>query len=562
MVHEANAPRSSKTREWSPPPHRLNLSMSINECRTMAWAERPMRVRIRHTRKAWEPILAGMPMGSEARLDSASPANTEVEVIVRGQPEPVRRMSLFRDLQTRFQHRGSLFVRTLAVLIVTTTTALGVRAISDPSPWLHLRIGQYLLAGGRFGSPDPWAPFAARPYVPTEWLPAVVGYLTYEQFGLPGIAWLRCAGILAFLSALVWITRLVAHSAIAIVVSFAALLGAYQGLTERPQMLSLIFLALTLGAWWRTTSDLRARWWLVPLTWLWACSHGLWLIGIGLGVLMIVGLLLDRRINLRQSPRLLLVPLASLIAAALTPLGPKLLLAPFTVGNNARTFVGEWQSPTIRQPVTVITLTLIGMVVLAWIRSPRKPEWWQLSLLAASLMFCLVMSRTVAVAAVLVAPLLAQEVQRYVGIRHKPVTRCASLGWFALVLTASVVAMPLAEAVAQHPVGVPDRLSSQLSNLPKGTVVVANGDITGWLLWTAPDLRPVQDLRIEIFSHARAQEFVETMQAGPRWRKFIDESHVTAALLLRGSPLATALQERAQWRETGSDAGYVLLRKP
>jgi len=267
----------------------------------------------------------------------------------------------------------------LVIFLVSATTVLGVRAISDPSPWLHLRIGQYLFAGGRFGLPDPWAPFADKPYVPTEWLPAIIGYLTYEQFGAPGT------------------TRLVAGGAIAAIVAFAALLGAYDGLTERPQMLSLIFLSLTLGAWWRTTSDLHARWWLVPLTWLWACSHGLWLIGIGLGVLMVLGLLLDRRVNVRQSLRLLLVPLASTVATGLTPIGPTLLLAPFTVGNNARIFVGEWLSPTLKQPVTVITLTLIGLVVLAWIRSTRKPEWWRMFLLAASFLSCLLMARTVAV---------------------------------------------------------------------------------------------------------------------------------------------------------------------
>jgi hypothetical protein len=449
-----------------------------------------------------------------------------------------------------------------SVLTVGTATLLGVRAISDPSPWLHLRIGQFLLQGGRFGLPDPWAPFADKPYVPTEWLPSIVGYLTYHQFGPPGIAWLRCAGILAFLTALVWTTRLVAGGFIALIVALAALAGAYDGLTERPQMLSLIFLAVTLGAWWRTTSDLRVRWWLVPLTWLWAMSHGLWPVGIGLGVLMVLGLLLDRRVNVRQSLGMLLVPLTSIVAAGVTPLGPKLLLAPFTVGSNARNFVGEWQSPTMTQPVTVITLILIGLVVLAWIRSSRKPDWWQLGLLAASFLSCLVMARTVAVSAVLVAPLLAQEVQRFVGTHQIPATRRARFGWLSLVLAASVVAMPLAVAVAQNPVGVPEHLSNQLNNLPKGTNVVATGDITGWLLWTAPDLRPVEDLRVEIFSPERVQEFVETMQAGPRWREFIDQSHVTAALLLSDSPLATALQERAGWRAAGSDAGYVLLRKP
>ena len=467
------------------------------------------------------------------------PPNAADVTATRAEPSAARFERVRRLVEGR---RTAL---TASVLTVGTATLFGVRAISDPSPWLHLRIGQFLLGGGRFSLPDPWAPFADKPFVLTEWLPAIVGYLTYHQFGAPGIAWLRCTGILAFLTALVWTTRKVAGGTIAVVVSFVALLGAYDGLTERPQMLSLIFLALTLGAWWRTTSDLRSRWWLVPLTWVWAMSHGLWPVGIGLGVLIVMGLLFDRRVNVRQSLRLLLVPLASLLAAGLTPIGPKLLIAPFTVGSNARSFVGEWQSPTIRQPVTVITLTLIGLVALAWIRSSRKPAWWQLGLLAASSLSCLLMARTVAVAAVLVAPLLAQEVQLYVGSHHTSLTRRACVGWFALMVSASAAAMPLAAAVAQDPVGVPERLASKLNSLPKDTAVIANGDITGWLLWTAPDLRPVEDLRVEIYSREWVQEYVETMQAGPRWRDFIARGNVKVALLLRASPLATALQERA-----------------
>jgi len=142
------------------------------------------------------------------------------------------------------------------------------------------------------------------------------------------------------------------------------------------------------------------------------------------------------------------------------------------------------------------------------------------------------------------------------------VTRWSRHVFLALVLTASVAAIPLAAAVAQHPVGVPERLSGQLNTLPKGTVVIAASDVTGWLLWTAPDLRPVEDMRVEIFSRERIQEYVETMQVGPRWHQFIDKSDVTTALLLSDSPLATALRERAGWRAAGSDAGYVLLEKP
>src|SRR5664280_1809898 len=114
----------------------------------------------------------------------------------------------------------------VATIVVSISVVLGVRPVSDPSPWLHLKVGAFLLDGGRFGLPDPWAPFATRTYVPTEWLPAIVGQETYQAFGMPGIAWLRCAGILGLLCALVWSTRRSASTATSAPVCLIALIGA------------------------------------------------------------------------------------------------------------------------------------------------------------------------------------------------------------------------------------------------------------------------------------------------------------------------------------------------
>ena len=543
-------------RYTSTEPLDLNRRMMVQSS-----AKRTRLVTICHSRAISCLILIAVTQ-NHRRLDPSTPADSKLEVIPHNPTQAPAWMRRYDILLDWIHDRGSLIVSALAVFVVSATTALGVRPISDPSPWLHLRIGQYLLAGGRFGSPDPWAPFATRQYVPTEWLPAIVGYLTYDHFGAPGIAWLRSAGILALLTALVWTTRRAAGAIAAIVASFVALLGAHDGLTERPQLISLVFLVVTLGAWWRTTEDLRPRWWLVPVTWVWACSHGLWLVGIGVGALIACGLASDNRIGRRQLRKLLLVPLASLGAVALTPIGPKLLLAPFTVGSNARDFVGEWQPSTIHQPVTVIALLMIGFVLIAWARSARRPHWWQVGLLVTSLVFAFAMARTVAVAAVLVAPLLAQELQNLFTIRVPRPSRRAQLSWVGLIVAALVISAPLAGAVAQNPQGVPAHLAAQLRQIPSGTRVVATGDVTGWLLWSAPDLKPVEDIRIEVYSPSYVRRYIEAMAAGPAWRGFIQDTGATVALLESESPLATALRERAGWRSVGSDDGYVMLRRP
>jgi hypothetical protein len=451
---------------------------------------------------------------------------------------------------------------TTATIVVSISTVMGVRAVNDPSPWLHLKIGAYLLHGGRFGLPDPWALFATRTYIPTEWLPAIVGQEIYQGFGLPGIAWMRCAGILGLLSALMWSARRSAGALTAALVSLAALVGAYHGLTERPQLVGFVFFAVAIGAWWRTALDLKPRWWLVPMTWLWACCHGLWIVGIGMGLVCIAGLLLDRRLTRTAAARLLAIPLVSLVAAGITPLGPRLLLTPLSVGSNANQFVGEWQSTSVRDPFAVVTLAMLGLVVLSWVRLGKQPPWWQIGFLLTGVAATLAATRTIAAGAVIAAPLLAHEIQMYRGRPVAATTRRSRSAWAALILVALVAAAPLSEARAQTPVAVPQRLMPQLSAIPSGTVVLAQGDISGWLFWAEPGVKPVLDPRIEIYPSAHIRAFVSAMAAGPGWDQFVHRSGARYALVLSDSPIASALTERAAWSQIGKDAGYVLLRSP
>ena len=479
------------------------------------------------------------------------------DVTLNGLTPPTRRARAEVDRAPGTRQRLHV---TLAMMAISISLAIGVRPVSDPSPWLHLKIGAFLLDGGRFGSPDPWAPFASRAYVPTEWMPAILGQEIYRAFGLPGIAWMRCAGILGLLTALVWSARRSANTTTAVVVALVALFGAYDDLTERPQLVGLVFLTVAVGAWWRTALDLRPRWWLVPMTWLAASSHGLWIVGIAVGAVIITGLLLDRRLARVAAIRLIAVVTLSFAVAGLTPLGPPLLLSPLAVGKNASEFVGEWQSTSIQNPFALLTLTMLALVLLSWFRMGRKPQWWEIGFLLTGLIATLAMTRTIAVGAVIAAPLLAQEIQLYRGLSVASPTRRSRSAWVALILVALVAAAPLSAARAQDPVAVPNHLRPQLSLIPPGTVVIAEGDISGWLFWAEPRVKPVLDPRIEIYSAAHVRAFVSAMAAAPGWRQFVDKSKARYALVLTDSPIATALAERAGWSQIGQDAGFVLLR--
>ena len=208
----------------------------------------------------------------------------------------------------------------------------GFQPIGDPDTWWHLRLGDELSHTWNFTDPAPWTRFATEHWVTTQWLPELVANGFEHLFGLPGVVWLTCAGfvlIAAVLYVVCWREADVLAAAVATLVAF---LGMSATLTPRPQLVSFILLLIVTSAWLQTTRDLRPRRLLIPVSWLWACSHGMWFSGVVVGAVVVVGLILDRRIRGRIALRMLAIPVSSLLVAAVTPAGPGLLLSPFTVG--------------------------------------------------------------------------------------------------------------------------------------------------------------------------------------------------------------------------------------
>jgi hypothetical protein len=448
----------------------------------------------------------------------------------------------------------------LAGVAIGVSALIGLRPVSDLSPWLHLRIGQLLIEGKRFGTPDPLSSFTSRPYLPSEWLPAILGNRVFALLGLPGIVWMRYVGILAVLTAILWITRHVADEMPALIAAIGALAGATLGLTERPQLLSFVFLAVAIGAWWRSAEDLRPRWWLIPMTWLWASCHGLWIIGAGIGACVLVGLAFDRRLTRQTGARLVLLWFASLGAAGLTPLGPQLLALPFQVSGNVRPFVGEWQPTQATNPIAMVTLAMIGCVLFLWVRSAIKPPAWQLALVGLAGLSTLAMTRTIAVGALLAAPLLAHALQSHRGEPLMRPSRRVATVWVATMVSLAAIAIPIALAVGQTTDTVPARLTSRLQALPPGTVVLDRDDLSGWLMWIAPRSRPVIDARSEVYDAAYHVRYARAMQVLPGWDRFVIDSHATYALVLDDSAIAEALRRQLGWTSVGVDRGYVLLK--
>ena len=71
-------------------------------------------------------------------------------------------------------------------------------------------------------------------------------------------------------------------------------------MSMRPQVLSYLLIARDDGGVAVHPEDHKVRWWLVPLAWVWAMVHGMWPVGIIIGLVAVVGIALDRAVPPRR----------------------------------------------------------------------------------------------------------------------------------------------------------------------------------------------------------------------------------------------------------------------
>jgi hypothetical protein len=453
-------------------------------------------------------------------------------------------------------------------LALAAATALGVRAFAEPDLWWHLRVGEHIRSTGQLVGPDPWAIFAARDYMATQWLPEVVASWAYEAAGIGAVLWLRCAAVVLLASVVFVTCRRDAGPAVSAIVTVLGLLGSTASLNPRPQLLSFLFFALTVMAWRATARDHQPRWWLVPMFWLWACSHGLWLFGLAVGVLTTLALFIDRRNPVTRSAvrQLLLLNGLSAVAIAITPLGPELLLAPLRVSDNASWIANEWQRTPFDVPASLVAATMVLVTVGLYLNRTSAPLWRYTHLGLAALLLVW-MWRLVPLSTVLSAPLLAAAAQqRLVPARMSfswPANRrMRVLTTIAVMMGAGLVCTgDKANSVALYPSGL-DEVDAVLTCQQEGSVIFNDFGLSGWLLWRHQHLSPVADLRVEIYSRDHLKNYYRADEVKPGWQSVIDSTGAHMALLQPETPLASALMRSEGWQLAASSPAGVLLYDP
>ena len=433
-----------------------------------------------------------------------------------------------------------------------------LRTAPDVDLWLHLRLGAELRAGVRFGSlPDPLVVLADRPYLPTQWLSEVAGSLVHQAWGITGVHAMRAVGIVVLAGVVAATARRWAGPLVSVLVTLGVLVASAAGWGERPQLLGLVLTAVAVFLWSGTLADLRPRWALVPLTWLWAMCHGTWAVGVAVGGIVLVALVLDRRRAEVPWGRLLALLVATALVPGLTPLGPRLLLEPFAVGTAARATVGEWQSPAPSNPLLVLVV-MLALVVGGRALANRHVDPAALLLAAAGVVSAAWSVRTIALGALLLTPALARVLRP-----TTPVPRRRAELWPALAAALALLVVPGVVWGGPEDGPLPGRVDVAVAALPPGIHTAVDAPASGWVLWAHPDVRVLRDLRAEVYRSATVAAYEDFFSARPGWQEYAVVHDVRAVVVRDGEPIDDALAATPGWVTAARDDGWALwTRRP
>ncbi|HSR52806.1 MAG TPA: hypothetical protein VLV83_18435 [Acidobacteriota bacterium] len=188
-----------------------------------------------------------------------------------------------------------VFRRTLMVAVVLWLPAQeALRPITDTDIWWHLSVGRWIAENGGLPSVDPLTRMGAegQAWVAYSWLYEIVMFGLYESLGPSAMILYTLVLALAIAAATLWLIRRPSRGLLLpFVLSGAAMLSMLGLIYDRPWMLTILFFILLLLALWKGREQPRVLWWTVPLFWLWANVHIVFVYGLGvMGFALLDGL--------------------------------------------------------------------------------------------------------------------------------------------------------------------------------------------------------------------------------------------------------------------------------
>jgi len=476
--------------------------------------------------------------------------------------------------------------RLFTLLFAVSLFTIAVRETLDADMWWHLRTGEYIV-NEEIPRQDVFSfTVPNNEWITHEWLSQVLMWQTYDWTGFSGLIVLF-AILTAAAFILVYLRCDGRPYLAAFVVLIAALASApFWGV--RPQVFNMLFAALFvfLIEGFKDGKLNRRTLWLLPLlTMIWANLHSGYLLGIALVVGYAVGESLQLRFGTRDARGLgwdrirwlVLMAAASFIAAVVNPNGPELWIYPFfTLGSGAmQQYIQEWQSPNFHLNIFWPFAALLGIGLLSFILSKKRPAWTDIMLFAGTGAAGLLSARHIPLFAIVASPTIAryllssQEGSRLYPLLSGQSTaqlagRLKTLNWLLLIVAVIAAGlwvfnktqqneMAIAE---QFPVSAVDFLESSGLDEQRGYNSYNWG---GYLIWRG--IPVFVDGRADVYGDDFLHNYRRTYDLNLRWNEPLADYDVDYVLMESSHSLLSLLETSDEWEQEYRDDVAAIYKR-
>ena len=463
----------------------------------------------------------------------------------------------------------------LAMILAGTVYVFANRSIADPDIWWHLRNAEYFVQHGSVVRHDMYSfTLAGVPWVNEAWLSELVYYAGWKLMGVRGLyVVLVCSVELILMGVMYLAYRVSRNVKAAFLASWFAVILATISFGPRTLLFGWICLVAELLILQLYREGKDRTWLLPPLFLLWVNFHGSWLIGlVFLGVFIASGLIEGQwgRITAKRWTRPQIHKWAavfglSLLALFANPYTYHLVFYPFDLAFGQKlnvNHVSEWQSLDFHSPRGKIVFLMLAATILLALARKRKWRLDEVGFLLIGFYATLTYSRFMFLAAIILTPLLAVEMDFMPPYRReidKPLLNAVII---IGIVAGCIVSFPssrylMEDTVKEYPV----KALPYLQQFKPDGRVFNDYLWGGYLIWNVRQIPVFVDSRVDIFDHHGIfGDFLDTMGV-KRPMEVLDKYHIKYVLYRRNEPLAYLLLHSPGWSVKYDDGTTVLFER-
>ncbi len=264
------------------------------------------------------------------------------------------------------------------------------------------------------------------PSFPHEWLSQVIISIANSLLGLSGVV-LLTALIVTATWAIVYgeAKRRSGNLLVTLIVTAIGIGVSMIHVLPRPHLFTYLFTALWIVILERINKDRQRLWWLLPIVMLlWVNMHGMFVLGIIIWGIYLVGSLLDHPawtwFTRRTTRSMLLGGILSLFATFLSPSGIKIWGAIASLGSNAyiTSRIPEYQSANFHMPETWPFILLLILTIIGFARGGINPPWTHILSAASFAAIAIYTSRMISLFAIVAVPITAKSLSDWINLDY------------------------------------------------------------------------------------------------------------------------------------------------